>query len=70
MLTWKNLLAGCGAVLALYIAVVLFSEVRYFIKGIATGPAVPAPAKVVLMYPAFWLAAVAVFLAAAFWARK
>jgi len=70
MLTLKSFLAGSGAVVILYVAVVLYIEGRYMVKGIVTGLAVPPATRLVLMYPAFWLAAVAAFLAAAYWATR
>jgi hypothetical protein len=70
MLTGKSLLAGTGAVFILYVAVVLYKESQYFFGQVARGPMVPAPAKIVLMSPVFWLAAVIVFVGAAFWMKK
>ena len=76
MLSLRSVLAGSGALLALYIGwyVYLLYTYRYFpltgrqrafgVEGLAV------LARAVLLSPAFWLAAVAVFLVVAYLARK
>ncbi len=67
MLTWRGVLSGCGAVLALYLVVFLYKTYGLSRRQTATGlGALMGSATEVLMHPGFWLAAVAVFLAAAF----
>jgi len=74
MLRWKGVLAGSGAVLALYIAWYVYLFYREHPptgKQTATGVgALAGQALELLVTPAFWLAAVAVFFVAAYLARK
>lgn len=77
MLSLRSVLAGSGAVLALYIG--LYVHFLYWLyrdfppdgkqRAIGVG-LLAAQAKGMLLSPAFWLAAVAVFLVAAYLARK
>jgi len=74
MLSLRSVLAGSGAVFALYIAWYVYVHYKYFpptgrqrafgVEGLA------ALAKEILVWPAFWLAAIIVFFAAAYLARK
>ena len=78
MLSLRSVLAGSGAVLALYIAWYVYFlyplVYRHFPpdgKQRATGVGLlAAQAMEMLLSPLFWLAAVAVFFAAAYLARK
>ena len=74
MLSLRSVLAGSGAVLALYIAwyvYLLYSHLPPDGKQRATGVgALAGQAMEMLLTPAFWLAAVAVFLVVAYLARK
>jgi len=74
MLSLRSVLAGSGAVLALYIAWYVYLLYREFPpigeqKAIGVG-ALAAQAMEMLLSPAFWFAAVAVFFVAAYLARK
>ena len=74
MLSLRSVLAGSGAVLALYIAWYVYLLYRHFpptgrqkafgVEGLAVR------GLELLLSPAFWLAAVAVFFVAAYLARK
>ncbi|MGH9554683.1 MAG: hypothetical protein ACRD2Y_02565 [Terriglobales bacterium] len=71
MLSIRSVAAGVGAVIALYIAVFLYQLIASYRPNVATGlGALQGNALEVLLYPAFWVAAIAVFLAGAFWARE
>ena len=74
MLSLRSVLAGSGAVLALYIALYLYLLYRDFPpdgrqRAIGVG-ALAGQGLELLLSPGFWLAAVAVFFVAAYLARK
>jgi hypothetical protein len=76
MLGLRSVLAGSGAVLALYIGWYAYLLYRYGYftptgrqRAFGVG-ALAGLAEEILVWPAFWLAAVAVFFVAAYLARK
>ena len=71
MFSVKGVLAGTAAVIVLYAAVSIFRIVRSMSEQKATGlAAVGGAALEQLLHPAFLLAAVVVFLTAAYWANR
>lgn len=74
MLNFRSVLAGCAAVVALYIS--LYVYLLYKDLPPAHGPRVfgidllVSLAKAMLLWPPFWLGAVAVFVAAAYLVKK
>lgn len=70
MLSVKGVLAGLGAVVALYIVAFLGKTYGYK-RETATGLGLLAfNAMSVLLHPLFWLGVVVVFFAAAMWVKK